>query len=199
MSNNIKFAINKEDDNPNPITKLAIMTDLGDLNDVVKSLDSQLKLVYGQQLKIVDMLLTIDGQTIRYVTEPTNDQMMKAVHSNGLALQYILPAQQTHDIQMEAVNNNPYAIEFAYNPEHDVIEAAMSVEPTYDEYSEFVDHPIKLLKKVVARDTLQDQMFSFALYEKFLKDYDCNINYIKDDIRKLPGEDKLWLMSLRFP
>lgn len=164
------------------------------LTSVISDLSSSMVKIHGQQETITNMLLNIDGCLIRYVENPTEEQMIMAVKQNGMAIQYILPMKQTEEIKLEAIKSNPMSVEFVYEPTHEMIADAVSTEFIYDgDYDEELpNHPIKLVKKLVERKTMEDQIFSFMMYVSFLKADSSQILYIKDDIRGLVGEEALW-------
>ena len=180
------------DPQPKPLTVLSIKTDLGDLNDVIKSFDVQLKTIYKQQLKIVDMLLTTDGKLIRFVGEPTDDQMLRAVKQNGMAIQYILPMKQTEEIKMAAIENNPFCFEFVYEPTMPMWLKALRAEMPEDEELA-KKHPVKVLKRI--------EMLPYQkklLYSTFLDQHPSDISAIADDICEMDEADAVEVFRFLF-
>lgn len=67
---------------------------------------------------VQDAALARDGNVIRYLTNPTPDQIIQAVAQDGRAIQWIKTPHK--DLQRIAVNQNPYAIKFIKNPSVEV-------------------------------------------------------------------------------
>ena len=139
-----------------------------------------------QQETIMKMILNVDGTLIRYINNPSDELIQTAVKQNGMAIQYILPAKQTEEIKMDAIDNNPFCFEYVYEPTVPMWLKAINAEMPEDE--ELVKkHPVKVLKRIEMM-TYQKTL----LYTTFLDMYPQNIRFISDDIRGYHDEDEIY-------
>lgn len=150
------------------------------LRDLTETMGKIMK----NQETVTDMLLNIDGTLIRFVENPTMDQMMMAVKQNGMAIQYILPANQTKEMKEEAIKSNPISIEYVYKPTYEMWINAVSTE-----YVEGKRHPVEMVKD------LDDSGFPdriATVYCSFIDTNPDDFDVIKEDITGIPSEDIVW-------
>lgn len=147
------------------------------LFDHVKELSNFMVDIRKQQFELIHMLLNIDGTTIQYIKEPTEEMLLQAVKQNGMAIQHILPMKQTEEIKWAAIKSNPYCIGFVYKPSPTMWEEAIKFE--YDEDDENIDkHPVHLIKDSDIKETVA----RIALYTSFIDSYPYDFSYIIKDI-----------------
>lgn len=162
------------------------------LLDHVKELSNFMVDIKKQQFELIHMLLNIDGTTIRYIKEPTEEMMLQAVKQNGMAIQYILPMKQTEEIKWAAIDNNPFCFEFVYEPTMPMWLKALQVEIPEDE--ELVEkHPVKVLKRI-EMTPYQKKL----LYTTFLDEYPSDISAIADDICEMDELDAVEIFEFLF-
>lgn len=171
---------------------MSIISEDISLFDHVKELSNFMVDIKKQQFELVRMLLDIDGRTIQYIKEPTEEMMLQAVKQNGMAIQYILPAKQTEEIKWAAIDNNPFCFEFVYEPTMPMWLKALQVEMPEDE--ELVEkHPVKVLKRI-EMSPYQKKL----LYTAFLDEYPSDISAIADDICEMDELDVVEIFEFLF-
>lgn len=162
------------------------------LLDHVKELSNFMVDIKKQQFELIHMLLNIDGTTIRYIKEPTEEMLLQAVKQNGMAIQYILPMKQTEEIKMAAIENNPFCFEFVYEPTMPMWLKALQVEiPEDEELAK--KHPVKVLKRI-EMSPYQKKL----LYTTFLDQYPSDISAIADDICEMDEADAIEIFQFLF-
>lgn len=72
---------------------------------------------------VQDSAIARNGNVIRYIENPTPDQLIKAIVTNGDAIRWIKNPHK--DLQRIAINRNPYAIKYIKNPDEDIQLAAV--------------------------------------------------------------------------
>lgn len=143
------------------------------LDDLMKSMDG----IHKQQETITNMLLDVDGTLIRHIDNPSEEMMLAAVKQNGMAIQHILPMKQTEEIKWAAIKNNPYCIEFVYEPSLTMWEEAVKFE--YDEDDENIEkHPVHLIKD----SNIKETVVRISLYTSFIDSNPYAFSYIIRDI-----------------
>lgn len=162
------------------------------LFDHVKELSNFMVDIKKQQFELIHMLLNIDGTTIQYIKEPTEEMMLQAVKQNGMAIQHILPANQTDEIKMAAIENNPFCFEFVYEPTIPMWLKALQAEMPEDEELA-KKHPVKVLKRI-EMSPYQKKL----LYTTFLDQYPSDISAIADDICEMDEADIVEIFQFLF-
>ena len=162
------------------------------LFDNVKELSNFMVDIKKQQFELIHMLLNIDGTTIQYIKEPTEEMLLQAVKQNGMAIQHILPAKQTEEIKMAAIENNPFCFEFVYEPTMPMWLKALQVEMPEDEELA-KKHPVKVLKRI-EMSPYQKKL----LYTTFLDQYPSDISAIADDICEMDEADAIEIFKFLF-
>lgn len=162
------------------------------LFDHVKELSNFMVDIKKQQFELIHMLLNIDGTTIQYIKEPTEEMMLQAVKQNGMAIQHILPAKQTDEIKMAAIENNPFCFEFVYEPTMPMWLKALQAEMPEDEELA-KKHPVKVLKRI-EMSPYQKKL----LYTTFLDQYPSDISAIADDICEMDEADAVEVFQFLF-
>ena len=162
------------------------------LIDHVKELSNFMVDIKKQQFELIHMLLNIDGTTIQYIKEPTEEMMLQAVKQNGMAIRYILPAKQTEEIKMAAIENNPFCFEFVYEPTMPMWLKALQAEMPEDEELA-KKHPVKVLKRI-EMTPYQKKL----LYTTFLDQYPSDISAIADDICEMDEADVVEIFQFLF-
>ena len=162
------------------------------LFDHVKELSNFMVDIKKQQFELIHMLLNIDGTTIQYIKEPTEEMLLQAVKQNGMAIQYILPAKQTEEIKMAAIENNPFCFEFVYEPTMPMWLKALQAEMPEDEELA-KKHPVKVLKRI-EMSPYQKKL----LYTTFLDKYPSDISAIADDICEMDEADAIEIFKFLF-
>lgn len=162
------------------------------LFDHVKELSNFMVDIKKQQFELIHMLLDIDGTTIQYIKEPTEEMMLQAVKQNGMAIQHILPAKQTDEIKMAAIENNPFCFEFVYDPTMPMWLKALQVEMPEDEELA-KKHPVKVLKRI-EMSPYQKKL----LYTTFLDQRPSDISAIADDICEMDEADAVEVFEFLF-
>ena len=162
------------------------------LFDHVKELSNFMVDIKKQQFELIHMLLNIDGTTIQYIKEPTEEMLLQAVKQNGMAIQHILPAKQTEEIKMAAIENNPFCFEFVYEPTMPMWLKALQAEmPEDGELAK--KHPVKVLKRI-EMSPYQKKL----LYTTFLDKYPSDIGAIADDICEMDEADAIEIFKFLF-
>lgn len=162
------------------------------LFDHVKGLSNFMVDIRKQQFELIHMLLNIDGTTIQYIKEPTEEMLLQAVKQNGMAIQHILPAKQTEEIKMAAIENNPFCFEFVYEPTMPMWLKALQAEMPEDEELA-KKHPVKVLKRI-EMSPYQKKL----LYTTFLDQYPSDISAIADDICEMDEADVVEIFEFLF-
>ena len=162
------------------------------LFDHVKELSNFMVDIKKQQFELIHMLLNIDGTTIQYIKEPTEEMLLQAVKQNGMAIQHILPAKQTEEIKMAAIENNPFCFEFVYEPTMPMWLKALQAEMPEDEELA-KKHPVKVLKRI-EMSPYQKKL----LYTAFLDKYPSDISAIADDICEMDEADAIEIFKFLF-
>ena len=162
------------------------------LFDHVKELSNFMVDIKKQQFELIHMLLNIDGTTIQYIKEPTEEMLLQAVKQNGMAIQHILPAKQTEEIKMAAIENNPFCFEFVYEPTIPMWLKALRVEMPEDEELA-KKHPVKVLKRI-KMSPYQKKL----LYTTFLDQHPSDISAIADDICEMDEADAIEIFKFLF-
>ena len=162
------------------------------LIDHVKELSNFMVDIRKQQFELIHMLLNIDGTTIQYIKEPTEEMLLQAVKQNGMAIQHILPAKQTEEIKMAAIENNPFCFEFVYEPTMPMWLKALQAEMPEDEELA-KKHPVKVLKRI-EMSPYQKKL----LYTTFLDQYPSDISAIADDICEMDEADVVEIFEFLF-
>lgn len=162
------------------------------LFDNVKELSNFMVDIRKQQFELIHMLLNIDGTTIQYIKEPTEEMLLQAVKQNGMAIQHILPAKQTEEIKMAAIENNPFCFEFVYEPTMPMWLKALQTEMPEDEELA-KKHPVKVLKRI-EMSPYQKKL----LYTTFLDEYPSDISAIADDICEMDEADAIEIFQFLF-
>ena len=162
------------------------------LFDHVKELSNFMVDIKKQQFELIHMLLNIDGTTIQYIKEPTEEMLLQAVKQNGMAIQHILPAKQTEEIKMAAIENNPFCFEFVYEPTMPMWLKALQAEMPEDEELA-KKHPVKVLKRI-EMSPYQKKL----LYTAFLDKYPSDIGAISDDICEMDEADAIEIFQFLF-
>ena len=162
------------------------------LFDHVKELSNFMVDIKKQQFELIHMLLNIDGTTIQYIKEPTEEMLLQAVKQNGMAIQHILPAKQTEEIKMAAIENNPFCFEFVYEPTMPMWLKALQAEMPEDEELA-KKHPVKILKRI-EMSPYQKKL----LYTTFLDQYPSDISAIADDICEMDEADAIEIFKFLF-
>jgi hypothetical protein len=162
------------------------------LFDNVKELSNFMVDIRKQQFELIHMLLNIDGTTIQYIKEPTEEMLLQAVKQNGMAIQHILPAKQTEEIKMAAIENNPFCFEFVYEPTMPMWLKALQAEMPEDEELA-KKHPVKVLKRI-EMSPYQKKL----LYTTFLDQYPSDISAIADDICEMDEADAIEIFQFLF-
>ena len=162
------------------------------LIDHVKELSNFMVDIKKQQFELIHMLLNIDGTTIQYIKEPTEEMLLQAVKQNGMAIQHILPAKQTEEIKMAAIENNPFCFEFVYEPTMPMWLKALQAEMPEDEELA-KKHPMKVLKRI-EMSPYQKKL----LYTTFLDQYPSDISAIADDICEMDELDVVEIFEFLF-
>ena len=162
------------------------------LFDHVKELSNFMVDIKKQQFELIHMLLNIDGTTIQYIKEPTEEMLLQAVKQNGMAIQHILPAKQTEEIKMAAIENNPFCFEFVYEPTMPMWLKALQAEMPEDEELA-KKHPVKVLKRI-EMSPYQKKL----LYTTFLDKYPSDISAIADDICEMDEADAIEIFKFLF-
>ena len=143
------------------------------LTDLMKSMDR----IHKQQETITKMLLDVDGTLIRHIDNPSEEMMLAAVKQNGMAIQYILPMKQTEEIKWTAIKNNPYCLEFVYEPSLTMWEEAVKFE--YDDDDENIEkHPVHLIKN----SNIKETVVRISLYTSFIDSNPYAFPHIIKDI-----------------
>ena len=162
------------------------------LFDHVKELSNFMVDIKKQQFELIHMLLNIDGTTIQYIKEPTEEMLLQAVKQNGMAIQHILPAKQTEEIKMAAIENNPFCFEFVYEPTMPMWLKALQAEMPEDEELA-KKHPVKVLKRI-EMSPYQKKLLYTALLDK----YPSDISAIADDICEMDEADAIEIFKFLF-
>lgn len=162
------------------------------LIDHVKELSNFMVDIKKQQFELIHMLLNIDGTTIQYIKEPTEEMMLQAVKQNGMAIRYILPAKQTEEIKMAAIENNPFCFEFVYEPTMPMWLKALQAEMPEDEELA-KKHPVKVIKRI-EMSPYQKKL----LYTTFLDQYPSDVSAIADDICEMDETDVVEIFQFLF-
>ena len=162
------------------------------LFDNVKELSNFMVDIRKQQFELIHMLLNIDGTTIQYIKEPTEEMLLQAVKQNGMAIQHILPAKQTEEIKMAAIENDPFCFEFVYEPTMPMWLKALQAEMPEDEELA-KKHPVKVLKRI-EMSPYQKKL----LYTTFLDQYPSDISAIADDICEMDEADAIEIFQFLF-
>ena len=162
------------------------------LIDHVKELSNFMVDIRKQQFELIHMLLNIDGTTIQYIKEPTEEMMLQAVKQNGMAIQYILPMKQTEEIKMAAIENNPFCFEFVYEPTMPMWLKALQAEMPEDEELA-KKHPVKVIKRI-EMSPYQKKL----LYTTFLDQYPSDVSAIADDICEMDETDVVEIFQFLF-
>ena len=162
------------------------------LFDHVKELSNLMVDIKKQQFELIHMLLNVDGTTIQYIKEPTEEMMLQAVKQNGMAIQYILPKKQTEEIKWAAIKNNPFCFEFVYEPTMPMWLKALQAEMPEDEELA-KKHPVKVIKRI-EMSPYQKKL----LYTTFLDEYPSDISAIADDICEMDEADVVEIFQFLF-
>ena len=162
------------------------------LFDHVKELSNLMVDIKKQQFELIHMLLNVDGTTIQYIKEPTEEMMLQAVKQNGMAIQYILPMKQTEEIKWAAIKNNPFCFEFVYEPTMPMWLKALQAEMPEDEELA-KKHPVKVIKRI-EMSPYQKKL----LYTTFLDEYPSDISAIADDICEMDEADVVEIFQFLF-
>ena len=145
---------------------------------------------YNKILKDINTLfkaiISIDGNLIQYIENPSEELMLLAVKQNGMAIKHILPMKQTEEIKMEAIKNNPCCFEYVYEPTIPMWLSAILANIDPDDIKEGKD-PVRLIK-----DSKLTQYEKTLLYESFLDKYPGSIDDISDDLNGYPDEMEIY-------
>lgn len=152
------------------------------ITNPIEELKTTLGDISKQQERIIEMILSIDGDAIRYITNPTEEQITTALKQNGFAIRHILPVNITDDIARIAIEQNKRAIAFVPKPTIPMWLIAIQDEAPADP-----DHPIHLLKNAE-----MGRIQKTLLYTNFLDAAPSNIWDIRDDIRGYCDEASIW-------
>ena len=162
------------------------------LIDHVKELSNFMVDIKKQQFELIHMLLNVDGTTIQYIKEPTEEMILQAVKQNGMAIQYILPMKQTEEIKWAAIKNNPFCFEFVYEPTMPMWLKALQAEMPEDEELA-KKHPVKVIKRI-EMSPYQKKL----LYTTFLDQYPSDVSAIADDICEMDEADVVEIFQFLF-
>ena len=162
------------------------------LFDHVKELSNLMVDIKKQQFELIHMLLNVDGTTIQYIKEPTEEMILQAVKQNGMAIQYILPMKQTEEIKWAAIKNNPFCFEFVYEPTMPMWLKALQAEMPEDEELA-KKHPVKVIKRI-EMSPYQKKL----LYTTFLDQYPSDVSAIADDICEMDEADVVEIFQFLF-
>lgn len=163
-----------------------------ELNDAntPSSANNQSKEFYNKILKdlkaLSEAIISIDGNLIQYIDNPSEELMLSAVKQNGMAIKYILPVKQTEEIKMEAIKSNPCCFEYVYEPTIPMWLSAILTNIDPDDIKEGKD-PVRLIK-----DSKLTQYEKTLLYTSFLDKYPGSIDDISDDLNGYPDEMEIY-------
>ena len=131
-----------------------------------------------RQRELTKMLLAKDGLLLKFITNPTDDEIAIAVKQNGDAIKFVSKEKHTDDLMWEAIRSNPHSIWYMDKKK---LKSRLYIAAVITPYTG-EDHPVHLLKT-------QDKM---APYLAFISHNPHNFQDIIDDIRGLEFEHLIW-------
>lgn len=135
-----------------------------------------------RQRELTKMLLAKDGLLLKFITNPTDDEIAIAVKQNGDAIKFVSKEKHTYDLMQEAIRSNPHSIWYMDKKK---LKSQLYIAAVTTPYTG-EDHPVHFLKT-------QDRM---APYLAFISHNPHNFQNIINDIRGLEFEHLIWRYAI---
>lgn len=159
-----------------------IETQYGELNEVLGLFADCMTKMHEQDVDVVKMILSINGSSLEYLTDPSEEQMLIAVKNCGEAIKFIPAEKQTEEIKKAAFESDPFCFRYIDNPSIDMWTKAVATEMSVDDDTCEL-HPVHCLK-----DYKDKEGFPIVkLYREYIDHnlYESDFREIIDDLKSL--------------